>query len=162
MRNARIAAGGGCGGMVMRPTSRLTADGAISGGQLTSAVKAFLRRTRETVQLYQPLSIVTDKAQSCGKVVGEIIDRRDPEHAIRHISRKYLNNRTESDLAALKRFTRPMRSFRSLSSAKASLRGTKSECKTRSRIRQPTLPRGRLIQAKRPGIGLWRLAQQTR
>ena len=41
--------------------------------------------------------------------------------AIGHVTRKHLNNRIESDHAALKRLLRPMRGFRDLSSAKATL-----------------------------------------
>lgn len=49
---------------------------------------------------YQPLTIVTDKALSYTKVIGEINGRLEPDNAIRHIDRKYLNNRIESDHAA--------------------------------------------------------------
>ncbi len=41
--------------------------------------------------------------------------------AIRHVTRKHLNNRIESNHAALKRLLLPMRGFRDLSSAKATL-----------------------------------------
>ncbi|WP_245897910.1 transposase [Pseudoprimorskyibacter insulae] len=42
---------------------------------------------------------------------------------IRHVDRKSLNNRIESDHAALKQRLRPMRSFRTLAGAKAALAG---------------------------------------
>lgn len=42
---------------------------------------------------------------------------------IQHIDRKYLNNRIESDHAALKKVIRPMRGFKSLKCAKAALKG---------------------------------------
>jgi len=46
-----------------------------------------------------------------------------PEDAIRHVDRKYLNNRIESDHAALKQRLRPMRGFQPLAGAKAALAG---------------------------------------
>ncbi|QYZ72208.1 IS6 family transposase [Neotabrizicola shimadae] len=87
------------------------------------AARAFLRQARETVRLYQPLTIITDKAPTYAKVIAEINDRLGPEDAIRHLTRKHLNNRIESDHAALKRLLRPMRGFRDLASAKATLKG---------------------------------------
>ncbi|GLT12719.1 IS6 family transposase [Sulfitobacter porphyrae] len=87
------------------------------------ATRAFLRQARETVRQYHPLTIVTDKAHSYAKVIGEINDRLGPDGAIRHVDRKYLNNRIESDHAALKQRLRPMRGFRTLAGAKAALAG---------------------------------------
>lgn len=87
------------------------------------AARAFLRQARETVRLYQPLTIITDKAPTYVKVIAEINDRLGPEDAIRHVTRKHLNNRIESDHAALKRLLRPMRDFRDLASVKATLKG---------------------------------------
>lgn len=75
------------------------------------------------MRLYHPLMIVTDKAHSYAKVIGEINDRLEPENTIRHVDRKYLNNRIESDHAALKQRLRPMRGFRTLAGAKAALAG---------------------------------------
>ena len=87
------------------------------------AARAFLRQARETVRCYQPLAIITDKAHSYAKVIGEINGQRGPENAIRHIDRKYLNNRIESDHAALKHRLRPMRGLQTLAGAKAALAG---------------------------------------
>lgn len=87
------------------------------------AARAFLRQARDTVRCYQPLTIVTDKAHSYAKVIGEINGRLGPESAIRHVDRKYLNNRIESDHAALKQRLRPMRGFQTLAGAKAALAG---------------------------------------
>lgn len=87
------------------------------------AARAVLRQARETVRLYHPLTIVTDKAHSYARVIGEINDRLEPEHAIRHVDRKYLNNRIESDHAVLKQRLRPMRGFQTMAGAKAALAG---------------------------------------
>ena len=88
-----------------------------------SAARAFLRRARDSARLYQPLSITTDKAWSYARVIGEMNRGRDPDEMIEHITRRRHNNIIESDHAALKRLTNPMRGFRSLSSAKATLSG---------------------------------------
>ncbi|MCB2130465.1 MAG: DDE-type integrase/transposase/recombinase [Rhodobacteraceae bacterium] len=66
------------------------------------AARLFLRQAQDTVQGYQPLTIVTDMAHNYAKVIGEINGRRGPVNAIRRIDRKYLNRRIESDHAALK------------------------------------------------------------
>lgn len=82
-----------------------------------------MRKTQETVRLYHPLKIVTDKAHSYAKVIGEINARLGPEDVVRHVDRKYLNNRIESDHVALKQRLRPMRGFRTPAGAKAPLAG---------------------------------------
>lgn len=46
-----------------------------------------------------------------------------PGDEILHVDRKWQNNRIESDHAALKKMITPMRGFKSLSSAKNTLRG---------------------------------------
>lgn len=71
----------------------------------------------------QPLTIITDKAHSHPKVIGEINGQLEPENAIRRIDRKYLNIRIESDHAALKQRLRPMRGFQTLAGAKAAIAG---------------------------------------
>ena len=53
---------------------------------------------------------------------GEMNKYELPGEGIQHIDRKWRNNRIESDHTALKRLT-PRRGFKSLSSAKATLKG---------------------------------------
>lgn len=91
--------------------------------QNAKAPWAFRRPTRETVRLYHPLTIVTDKADSYTKLIGEINDRLGPEHTIRHVDHKYLNNRIESDHSALKQRLRTMRVFQTMAGVKAALAG---------------------------------------
>ena len=79
--------------------------------------------TTASVRLYQPLTIVTDKAHSYAKVIGESNDHLRPEHIIPHVDRKYLKNRIESDHAAIKQRLRPMRGFQTMAGAKAALAG---------------------------------------
>lgn len=98
-------------------------DFRLTARRTAGAARAFMRQAKETVRLYAPLTIVTDKAASYAKVLDEMNSIRGPDDHIRHITRKGLNNRIESDHAALQQYLRPMRGFRSLSSAKATLKG---------------------------------------
>ena len=91
------------------------------------AAKAFLKQALETVRLYRPVSICTDKAPGCRKVIQELNHSHDPNlESIGHIDRKYRNNRIESDHAALKRLPGIRQSFRTLASAKATPKGVET------------------------------------
>ena len=87
------------------------------------AARAFFRQAKDNARLYQPMTIVTDKAPTYARVIGEVNDRISPEHAILHVNRKWRNNIIESDHAALKRLTDPGKGFQSLRTAKATLKG---------------------------------------
>ena len=101
-------------------------DFRLTARRTASAARAFLRQARDTVRLYQPLTIVTDKAHSYARVIGEWNARLGPDDAIRHITRKHANNRIEGDHAILKHRLRPMRGLQSLSTAKATLKGVET------------------------------------
>lgn len=89
-----------------------------------TAAKAFLRRAIERVRLHRPVTICTDKAHSYRRVIREINYRYDPHFdSIRHIDRKWQNNRIESDHAAMKRLLGYRQSYRSLTTGKATLSG---------------------------------------
>jgi IS6 family transposase len=78
------------------------------------SAKTFLEKTIERARLHRPVSIGTDKAPTYRKVIREINHAYDPDFdPITHIDRKYLNNRVESDHAALKRLLGCQQSFRS-------------------------------------------------
>lgn len=102
----------------------IDANGQLVGFRLTArrdakAAKAFLNKAIERVHLHRPVSICTDKAPTYRKVIREINHRYDPHFDyIMHVDRKYLNNRVESDHAALKRRLGYRQSFRSLRSEK--------------------------------------------
>lgn len=98
-------------------------DFRLAAPRTANAARAFLRQARETVRLYQPLTIVTDKAHSYARVIGEWNGRLGPDDAIRHITRKHLNIRIEGDHAVLKHRLRLMRGLQGLASAKAMLKG---------------------------------------
>ncbi|MDC0116123.1 IS6 family transposase [Octadecabacter sp.] len=107
----------------------IDANGRLVDFRLTArrdakAAKAFLNKAIERVRLHRPVSICTDKAPTYRKVIREINHAYDPHFdSITHIDRKYLNNRIESDHAALKRLLGYRQIFRSLRSAKATLAG---------------------------------------
>lgn len=107
----------------------IDANGQLVDFRLTArrdakAAKAFLNKAIERVRLHRPVSICTDKASTYRKVIREINHRYDPHFDyITHVDRKYLNNRVESDHAALKRLLGYRQSFRSLRCAKATLQG---------------------------------------
>ena len=66
--------------------------------------------------------ICIDKAQSYRRFIREINYRYDPHFdCIRHVDKKWLNNRIESDHAAMKRFLGYRQSFRSLRKVKVVL-----------------------------------------
>jgi len=88
-----------------------------------AAARAFVRQARDNARFYQPLSITTDKAHNYVRVIGEVNRGCGPKDCVEHITRRRHNNIIESDHAALKRLTNPMRGFRSLDSAKATLKG---------------------------------------
>jgi len=81
-----------------RPTARHDAK----------AARAFLKQTRETVHLYHPLTIITDKAHSYAKVIGEINDRLGSEDVIQRLDLKYLDNLIESAHATQKQRLRDL------------------------------------------------------
>ena len=88
------------------------------------APRAFLRKAIERVRLHRPVTICTDKAHACRRVIREIDHRDDPHlDSIRHIDRTWRNNLIESDHAAMKRLLGYRQSFRSLRTAKATLSG---------------------------------------
>jgi IS6 family transposase len=107
------------------------------------AARAFLRRAIERVRLHRPVTITTDKAPTYARIIREINYRYDPHFdSIRHIDRKWQNNRIESDHAAMKWLLGFRQSFRSLRTAQATLSGIET-------IR--TIKRGH-IHHKQPGV----------
>ena len=102
-------------GMGRRPWARRAAGHPAHDGTPDADTAAHLRRGLGDV--------VLDKAHSYRKVLAEFNRHRDPGDQIRHIDRKYLNNRIEGDHSALKKLLNPMRGFKILRSAKATLQG---------------------------------------
>ncbi len=82
-----------------------------------------MHQASDKVRCYKPLTIITDKAHSYAKVIKEMNFGCGPDDEIRHVDRKHLNNRIEGDHGALKPLLKPKRGFRSLTSAKNTLKG---------------------------------------
>lgn len=82
----------------------------------------FVRYARDTLRPYQRRTIVTDKAASYAKIIGEGDARLGPEYLVRHVARKHENNRIEADHAGLKAHLRTMRGFQGLLAAKGPLK----------------------------------------
>ena len=101
-------------------------DFRLAARRNAKAARAFLRQAFETARLYRPVTITTDKAWIYKKIIAEKDVYCDPPDQIRHIDRKYLNNRIASDHAALKKVITLMRGFQSLKEAKATLKGIKA------------------------------------
>ena len=87
------------------------------------AARAFFKQACDYARLYQPMTIITDKAQSYAKIIEEMNRWSFPGEEIRHIDQKWRNNRIEGDHAALKKLITPTRGFKSLRAAKDTLRG---------------------------------------
>lgn len=92
-----------------------------------TADKAFLSKAIERVRLHRPVTITTDKAQTCRRVIRDINCRYEPHFdSIRHIDKKWRINLIESDHAATKLVLGYRQSFRFLRSAKATLSGVET------------------------------------
>jgi IS6 family transposase len=116
------------GGRWCHPWRAIDRKGQVVDFRLTArrdlkAARAFFRRAQDAARCFQPCAITTDKAHSYARIIREMNRHALPGEEIVHVTRKGANNRIESDHAALKKITTPMRGFRSLSSAKATLRG---------------------------------------
>jgi IS6 family transposase len=99
-------------------------DFSLTARRDARAAKTFLNKAIERVRLHRPVTICTDKAQAYARVIRELNHRYDPDFdSIRHIDRRWRNNRIESDHAAMKRLLGYRQSFRSLRTAKATLSG---------------------------------------
>lgn len=98
-------------------------DFRLTARRNAKAARAFFRQARETVRIYGPVSVTTDKAPTYERVISEMNAYSFPGDEILHVNRKWRNNRIESDHAALKRITDPGRGFQSLRTAKATLKG---------------------------------------
>lgn len=98
-------------------------DFRVTARRDAKAARAFFRQACDNARLYQPMTIVTDKAHSYAKVIGEINRWAFPGEEIRHVDRKWKNNWIESDHAALKKLVTPTRGFKTLSAAQDTRKG---------------------------------------
>lgn len=97
------------------------ADFRLTAKRDAKAANAFPKQAIGGAALPASLDLCTDKAPAY-RVIQDLNHRYDPHFdSILHIARKGLNDRIESDHAALKRPIGTRQSFRSLRSAKAAL-----------------------------------------
>ena len=87
------------------------------------AAKRFLRKAVQSLRLYYPLSITTDKARSYRRAIHALQQCGTLDGDVSHRSSKYHNNLIEADHGGLKRLITPTRGFKTLASAKATLKG---------------------------------------
>jgi len=87
----------------------------------SKAAKAFIKHALANSGLYPPATIVTDKAPTYPAIIEAMEDHASFNEPIKHIDQKWCNNRIESDHAALKRIINPVKGFKTLRSAKATL-----------------------------------------
>ena len=78
-----------------------------------------MRQAKDNARLYRPMTIVTDKAPTYARVIGDWNKRNPLDDPILNFDRKWRSNIIESDHASLKRLTVPGKGFQSLRTAKA-------------------------------------------
>ena len=93
-----------------------------------NAASAFFRQARETIRIYAPVTVTTDKAPTYPRIISEMNGFCFPGDEIKHTDTKGRNNLIESDHASLKRLIGPGRGFQSLRTAKATLKGVEVHC----------------------------------
>lgn len=101
-------------------------DFRLTARRNAKAARTFLRQSLEAARLYRLVTIIADKAWRYKKIIAEKNVHCAPPDQIRLFDRNYLNNRIESDHAALKKVVTPMRGFRSMKAAKATLKGVEA------------------------------------
>jgi len=74
-----------------------------------NAARAFIKQAHETMRIYAPVLITTDKAPAYARVISEMNKYSLPGKDVVHVNAKWRNNRIESDHAALKRITDPVK-----------------------------------------------------
>jgi transposase, IS6 family len=98
-------------------------DFMLSDRRNTRAAYRFLRKVLKTMSDYPPSSVTTDKLASYPKAIRRLQSEGHLAHHVVHRTSKYLNNIIEADHGALKRVIRPTRGFRSMKTARATIKG---------------------------------------
>jgi transposase-like protein len=101
-----------------------TIDFYLSPTRNTKAAKRFLGRALKGLRVGdQPSSINTDKAPTYAAAIAALkVEGKCPQD-VRHRQVKYLNNIIESDHGKLKQLIRPVRGFKSIRTAAATIKG---------------------------------------
>ncbi len=101
-----------------------TIDFYLSPTRNTKAAKRFLGKALKGMKSWaHPQTINTDKAPTFGPTIGQLKkEGKCPKDTV-HRQVKYLNNRVEADHGKLKRLINPVRGFKSLKTAYATIKG---------------------------------------
>jgi len=101
-----------------------TIDFYLSPTRNTKAAKRFLGKALKGMKSWaHPQTINTDKAPTFGPAIAQLKEEgKCPKDTV-HRQVKYLNNRVEADHGKLKRLINPVRGFKSLKTAYATIKG---------------------------------------
>ena len=96
----------------------------LSPTRNTAAAKRFLGKALHGLKDWErPEAINTDEAPTCAAALAELkAEGKCPEHAV-HRQAKYLNNVIEADHGKLRQLIRPVRGFKTLRTAYATIKG---------------------------------------
>ena len=101
-----------------------TIDFYLSSTRHTKAAKRFLGKALKGLKDWeQPNVLKTDKAPTCAAAIAELKAAGKCPRETRHRQVKSLNNVVEADHGKLKQFIRPVRGFKTLKTAYATIKG---------------------------------------
>jgi IS6 family transposase len=98
-------------------------DFMLSSRRTAKAAARFLGKALKNREDCPPETINTDQNEAYGKAIRRLKQEGRIEAGLEHRQVKYLNNRLEGDHAALERVIRPMRGFKSMPTAYATIKG---------------------------------------
>jgi len=101
-----------------------TIDFYLAHTRSMEAARLFLRKTMKKQQPWDlPDTINTDKNAAYGAALESLKKSGKCDSEVQHRQVKYLNNRLEADHGKLKRLIRPVRGFKSMKTANATIKG---------------------------------------
>jgi transposase-like protein len=101
-----------------------TIDFYLSSTRNAKAAKRFLSKALRGLKDWEmPDKLNTDKAAAYGVAIGELKDESKLPPETEHRQAKYLNNVIEADHGKLKQLIRPVRGFKTLKTAYATIKG---------------------------------------
>ena len=98
-------------------------DFMLSSRRTAKSAERFLGKALKNRENCPPSVINTDKNEAYGKAIKRLKELGKMADALEHRQVNYLNNRLEADHGALKRVINPMRGFKSLPTAYATIKG---------------------------------------
>ena len=101
-----------------------TVDFYLSSTRNIKAAKRFLGKALKSIKSWaHPSSINTDKAPTYGPAIAQLKKEGKCDEEMVHRQVKYLNNNVEADHGKLKRLINPVRGFKSMKTAYATIKG---------------------------------------